>query len=157
MKNWLKMMALALVSLAAVSCNEPDLNPVLKLDVTPNNIAGEWQLVKFEGADLAPNSYVYLDLRRQNREFTEFQNVNNAYGTARTGVYYIYTDETHGAVIRGQYDYGMGSWNYRYKVTLYADTMVWTAISDESVVCVYERCEIPAAIAALAPNKEDKK
>jgi hypothetical protein len=148
------MMALALVSLAAVSCNEPDLNPTVKLEVTPNNIAGEWKLVKFEGADLAPNSYVYLNLRRKDREFTEFQNIDNAYGTARTGVYNIYTDETHGAVIRGQYDYSAGTWNYRYKVTLYDDTMVWTAISDESVVCVYERCDIPAEIAALAPAEE---
>ena len=153
MKNWLKLMALALVSLAAVSCNEPDLAPTLKLDVTPNNIAGEWKLVKFEGAALADGSYVYLDIKRKNREFVEFQNVNNPYGIARTGAYNIYTDEMHGAVIRGEYDYSVGPWAYRYKVQLYRDTMIWTALNDESVVCVYERCEIPEEIAAMAPEK----
>ena len=156
MKNWLKIMTLALLSMAAVGCSEPDSYDDPKLDVTPHNISGEWKLVKFEGANPANGSYVYLDIKRQDRKFTEFQNVDNAYGTVRTGVYYIYTDEVHGAVIRGEYDYGVGQWAHRYKVTLYSRTMVWTALGDDSVVCVYERCEIPEEIASQAPVEDEE-
>ena len=147
MKNWFKMLVVALGATAMVGCNEPDLNPAEKMDVTPHNISGEWELVSYgNGVNLAEGSYVYLDIRRQDREFTEYQNIDNALGTVTTGRYYIYEDAKYGAVIRGEYDNSEGAWNHRYKVTLYKSEMVWTALDDATEVCVYQRCEIPEQI-----------
>lgn len=147
MKNWFKMLAVALGALAMVGC-EPDLyQGDTKLDVTPNNISGEWKLVSFaDGVQPAEGSYVYLDIRRKDREFVEYQNINNALGVAKTGRYNIYLDVEHGAIIRGEYDNSEGDWNNRYKVTLYDDTMIWTALNDATDISVYERCSIPEEI-----------
>ena len=147
MKKWFKMLVVALGATAMVGCNEPDLNPAEKMDVTPHNISGEWELVSYgSGVNLAEGSYVYLDIRRQDREFTEYQNIDNALGTVTTGRYYIYEDAKYGAVIRGEYDNSEGAWNHRYKVTLYQSEMVWTALDDATEVCVYQRCKIPEQI-----------
>ena len=79
MKNWFKMLVVALGATAMVGCNEPDLFPNKKMDVTPHNISGEWELVTYGGGvKPAEGSYVYLDIRRQNREFTEYQNIDSA-------------------------------------------------------------------------------
>ena len=145
MKNWFKVLVVALGAFAMVGCNnEPDFFPNEKMEVTPHNISGEWELVSFAWGDkLADGSYVYLDIKRKDRAFVEYQNIYNPYGTAVTGRYYIYEDVEHGAVIRGEYDNGKGDWTHRYKVTLYSDEMVWTALDDEKEICVYQRCSIP--------------
>ncbi len=160
MKNLFKILAAALVAFAAVSCSEPGLHADAdKMDVTPTNIAGEWKLVSYDsGVKPAEGSYLYLDIRRKDRVFTEFKNLDNHYGTAMSGRYYIYEDEVHGAVIRGEYDYSLGQWNHYYKVTLYnGGTMVWTALDDDTAVCVYERCEIPEDVRALDTRDENDK
>lgn len=147
MKNWFKLLVVALGALAMVGCKDPDLSPNDQLEVTPHNISGEWELVSFAyGAAPAEGSYVYLDIRRKDREFIEYQNMNNAHGTVQTGRYYIYEDAEHGAVIRGEYDNSEGDWAHRYKVTLYEREMVWTALDDATEICVYQRCEIPEEI-----------
>lgn len=161
MKNWLKIVAVALVALAFTGC-KPDLYPNPAKEVTPHTLAGQWKLVCYSDGNavahnLAEGSYVYLEFTRKDRTFTEFQNINNAFGTVRTGVYNIYTDEEAGAVIRGMYDYGAGDWAHRYSVTLFDDEMVWIALDDPYQQCVYERCEIPEEIASQAPAEDDEK
>ena len=147
MKIWFKMLVVAMAAFTAVGCTPQEDALSTKLEVTANGISGEWKLVSFaSGQKPAEGSYVYLDIKRKDREFVEYQNIDNPYGTVATGRYYIYEDAEHGAVIRGEYDNSVGDWTNRYKVTLYEREMVWTALDDETEVCVYERCSIPEEI-----------
>ena len=142
MKNWLKLMLLSLVVAAFAACeDQQETLPDSLLEVTPNNIAGWWTLESYDnGVTLAEGSYVHIEFVRADRTFTIRQNLDSTAEREITGSYYIDTDMELGAVIRGQYDYGVGDWSHRYVVkSLTANKMIWVAKDDPEYVQIYKR------------------
>lgn len=143
-KNWFYL-TLMLLSSLLVACSEekPYVEP--QLEVTPNNVAGEWMIQSWNnGQSLGEGCYVYLHLVRNDRTFTLYQNIDSFQHVVRTGRYVIEVDPEIGAVIRGNYDFEGGDWNHRYIITsLTANEMVWVAKDDPTDVSVYVRAEIP--------------
>lgn len=136
-----------MLAIALISCSDDEeyVEPIL--DVTPNNIAGEWCLESWNDAPLAEGSYVYISFERADRTYTLYQNVDSAPARTLTGRYYITTDMELGAVIRGDYDFGVGEWAHRYVVKdLTAKSMTWIAKDNPDDVSVYVRCEIPEQV-----------
>ena len=138
-----------LCSLAFVGCesNEEEfVEP--QLEVTPNNIAGEWMLESWNnGLPVAEGCYLYMELVRKDRTFTIYENLDSFQTVRQTGRYVIEVDPELGAVIRGDYDFGGGDWNHHYIISsLTASRMVWVAVDDPQDVSVYVRTEIPAEI-----------
>ena len=148
-----RMMAVAIAAFAmvAVSCekNEAGLPVEEQLEVTANNISGNWQLVSWNEAELAEGTYVYLDIVRNGRTYTMYQNIDSFAGVPHvvTGSYYIDTDVELGAVIRGNYDHDSGDWAHRYIVkSLTATEMVWVAKDDRTFIQVFKKVDsIPVA------------
>lgn len=147
MRNLLKGAFYMMLAIALISCSDDEeyVEPIL--DVTPNNIAGEWCLESWNDAPLAEGSYVYISFERADRTYTLYQNVDSAPARTLTGRYYITTDMEFGAVIRGDYDFGVGEWAHRYIVKdLTAKSMTWIAKDNPDDVSVYVRCEIPEQV-----------
>ena len=148
MKDLFKIMFLACLSMMMVACGGDDDEVVVPpLDVTPNNIAGQWCVESWNGSPLAEGSYVYIEFERADRTFTMYQNLDSAEARTLTGRYYIENAADAGAIIRGNYDHGVGEWSHRYYVrNLTADSMTWVAKDNADDVTVYVRCEIPAEL-----------
>lgn len=147
MRNLLKGAFYMMLAIVLISCSDDEeyVEPIL--DVTPNNIAGEWCLESWNDAPLAEGSYVYISFERADRTYTLYQNVDSAPARTLTGRYYITTDMELGAVIRGDYDFGVGEWAHRYVVKdLTAKSMTWIAKDNPDDVSVYVRCEIPEQV-----------
>ena len=145
MKKLLKGAFLALMSVVMfAACSDDDGYQETTLDVTPHNIAGSWRLESWSGEELAEGNYVYIDIVRNDRTYTLYQNIDSPQLRVITGRYFIETDPEFGAIIRGNYDYGNGEWAHRYIVTdLTAERMVWTAKDNSEDVSVYVRAELP--------------
>ena len=146
---------LAAMALVSVSCEkngipEPE-EP--QLEVNANNISGKWELVEWNEAELAEGTYVYIDLVRNDRTYTMYQNLDSFADVPHvvTGSYYIETDVELGAVIRGNYDHDSGDWAHRYVVkSLTATTMIWVAKDNENFIQKFSRVDsIP-----VAPEKD---
>ncbi len=153
MKNLFKI-ALVTITISLFGACTDKVETTEFLDVTPNNISGSWRLESTCGSALAEGCYVYIDFDRKERSFEIYQNTDSFSTRYITGRYFIYTDDEAGSVIRGDYDYGNGSWTHRYVVSdLTSKRMVWRALDDPDYVDVYVRCEIPAH---LLPTAEDK-
>lgn len=143
--------AFAAIMLMASSCDviivEAEKEP--QLEVNANNISGQWELIQWNEAGLAEGTYVYLDIVRNDRTYTMYQNLDSFSNVPHvvTGSYYIETDPELGAVIRGNYDHDGGDWAHRYVVkSLTADEMVWLAKDDNTFLQVFHRVEsIPVA------------
>lgn len=148
MKIEIKRVFTALVATLLMACSESnEVKGPEYLDVTPNNLSGEWVMSSWEGNAPAEGSYVYIELMRSDRTFKIYQNIDSVTPRLLTGIYNIENDPEYGAIIRGTYDYGGGDWAHRYIVTsLTSERMVWCAKDDPSDVTVYVRCEIPAHI-----------
>ncbi len=135
--------------LLTIACNKEEQPVVEYLDVTPNNISGEWQLVEWKGAALDEDTYFYIDLVRKDREFVIYQNFDSMGDMPHvvTGNFNIETDLVKGAIISGMYDYSEGYWAHQYEVNdLTSTTMTWVAVDDPAFVQKFERCEIPAEL-----------
>lgn len=143
--------AFAAIMLMASSCDviivETEKEP--QLEVNANNISGQWELIQWNEAGLDEGTYVYLDIVRNDRTYTMYQNLDSFSNVPHvvTGSYYIETDPELGAVIRGNYDHDGGDWAHRYVVkSLTADEMVWLAKDDNTFLQVFHRVEsIPVA------------
>jgi hypothetical protein len=142
------LLTISLFALSFAACDdEPEVPVEPQLEVTANNIAGEWKLSEWKGAPLAEGSYVYLSFDRRERTFTIYQNLDSFSTRKLTGSFYIEIDPVHGAVIRGSYDYDRGDWANRYYViSLTANEMVWASNNNVVDQSVYTRTEIPAQI-----------
>ncbi len=142
---------LAALVLTSVSCEKNDMSEPEEpqLEVNANNISGKWELVEWNEAELAEGTYVYIDLVRNDRTYTMYQNLDSFADVPHvvTGSFYIETDVELGAVIRGNYDHDSGDWAHRYVVkSLTATTMVWVAKDDENFVQKFKRVDsIPVA------------
>ena len=142
---------LAAMALVSVSCekNEMPEPQEPQLEVNANNISGKWELVEWNEAELAEGTYVYIELVRNDRTYTMYQNLDSFADVPHvvTGSYYIETDVELGAVIRGNYDHDSGDWAHRYVVkSLTATTMIWVAKDNENFVQKFSRVDsIPVA------------
>lgn len=141
MKTIFRFTLLALIVTAFCACDD-DKSYVAPLDVTPNNLAGTWQLAQWNGAPLAQGSYVYIEFIRKDQKYVMYQNLDSFGARKLTGRFAIEIDEELGAIIYGNYDYSAGDWQHRYIVTDFSKTqMIWTAKDDRSDISVYERCD----------------
>lgn len=141
MKNILTIFAAAVFML---SCTEKPVEIVEYLDVNANNISGKWELAEWNGAALAEGTYVFIDIVRNDRTYTIYQNLDsfNDVPHVATGSYNIETDPELGAIIRGNYDHDSGDWAHRYIIKdLTADQMYWIAKDDPDFVQKFVRVE----------------
>ena len=135
MNRFKTILAMLAFVLLAISCQKDDTPKVEYLDVTPNNISGNWKLVEWNGLPLSGGTYFYVQFTRKDREFTIWQNFDSmlSYPHQLTGEYNIQIDVEKGAIIEGQYDFDGGFWSYKYEINdLTADSMTWVAVEDES-------------------------
>ncbi|MBP3562916.1 MAG: lipocalin family protein [Bacteroidales bacterium] len=138
-----------LIAMAAVlmlsACDPNDLSqPVTYLEVNAHNISGTWELAEWNGTALAEGTYVYLDIVRNDRTYTMYQNLDTFKDVPHilTGSYFIETDPEYGAVIRGNYDHDSGDWAHRYIVrNLTENEMTWIAKDDETFVQKFVRVD----------------
>lgn len=146
-----KLLTIALMAFAALSCDKNDLSQPQEelLEVTSNNLAGQWQLVEWNGSPLADGTYVYMDIVRNGQTYTMYQNMDSFTNVPHviTGTYSLTTDPQLGTIIRGSYDHDNGEWSHRYIVKkLTADTMVWVAKDNQNSYQVFYRIQdIPVA------------
>ena len=132
------LILLSIITLSAVSCGkiimtEPEDAP--QLEVNAHNISGQWELVQWNGEYLAEGTYVYLDIVRNDKTYTMYQNMDSFTNVPHviTGSYHLSTDVELGAIIRGTYDHDSGEWSHRYNIiSLTANEMFWIATDDLS-------------------------
>lgn len=145
MKRILNLMML-LAAFAAVSCELVDDggDQELLLEVNANNISGQWELMQWNDAFLNEGTYVFIDIVRNDRTYTMYQNIDSFKDVPHkvTGSYYLEVDPAVGAVIRGNYDHDSGDWAHRYIITdLTNSKMTWTAKDDPTFVQIWSRVE----------------
>ncbi len=115
-----------------------------QLEVNANNISGQWELVEWNGISLTEGTYVYLDIVRNDKTYTMYQNLDSFSNVPHvvTGSYRLSTDEELGAIIRGTYDHDSGEWSHRYIIqSLTANEMLWVATDDLSFSQKFVRVE----------------
>ena len=140
-----------LALILAVSSCEKEIggDEELLLEVNANNISGKWQLMQWNESSLNDDTYVYIDIVRNDRTYTMYQNIDSFKDVPHkvTGSYYLEVDPAIGAVIRGNYDHDSGDWAHRYIITDLSRTkMVWTAKDDPTFVQIWNRvASIPVA------------
>lgn len=144
--NRIKILMAALYAVAAllVSCTEKPDETVQYLDVNANNISGKWELVQWNDVPLAEGTYVYLDIVRNDRTYTMYQNLDSFTNVPHkvTGSYYIEYDPELGAILRGNYDHDSGDWAHRYIVKdLTATEMYWIAKDDRTFIQKFVRVD----------------
>ena len=143
--NKVKMLiAAAFAVMSLISCTEKPEVTVEYLDVNANNISGKWELVEWNGAPLTEGTYVYLDIVRNDRTYTMYQNLDSFTNVPHkvTGSYYIEYDPELGAILRGNYDHDSGDWAHRYIVKdLTATEMDWIAKDDRTFIQKYVRVD----------------
>lgn len=143
--NKVKMLiAAAFAVISLISCTEKPEVTVEYLDVNANNISGRWELVEWNGAPLTEGTYVYLDIVRNDRTYTMYQNLDSFTNVPHkvTGSYYIEYDPELGAILRGNYDHDSGDWAHRYIVKdLTATEMYWIAKDDRTFIQKYVRVD----------------
>lgn len=142
----IKILMAALYAVAAllVSCTEKPDETVQYLDVNANNISGKWELVQWNDAPLAEGTYVYLDIVRNDKTYTMYQNLDSFTNVPHkvTGSYYIEYDPELGAILRGNYDHDAGDWSHRYIVKdLTANEMSWIASDDQTFIQKFVRVD----------------
>jgi hypothetical protein len=141
------LILLSIIAMTAVSCGkiimtEPDEAP--QLEVNANNISGQWELVEWNGNRMSEGTYVYLDIVRNDKTYTMYQNMDSFSNVPHviTGSYFLSTDVELGAVIRGSYDHDSGEWAHRYIIeSLTANEMLWVATDDLSFSQKFVRVE----------------
>ena len=119
--------------LLMLSCTNKGTPTVEYLDVTANNLAGNWEQVEWRGSELVESSYFYMKIVRKDQKFTFYQNTDSMADMPHviTGRFNIEIDPELGAIILGEYDYVGEYWSHRYIVKeLTADTMTWIAVDD---------------------------
>lgn len=149
MKVFKSMSVMFTVLILAVACGKEETPVIEYLDVTPNNIAGEWKLVEWNDAPLNSDTYFYVDFIRKDREFVIYQNFDSIGNLPHTveGNYNIELDIELGAILVGNYKYDGGMWSHDYDVNnLTKDSMEWVAVDAPSFTQKFERCEIPAEL-----------
>ena len=137
------LILLSIIAIAVVSCEKnPMREDPPQLEVNANNISGQWELVEWNGENLTEGTYVYLDIVRNDKTYTMYQNLDSFSNVPHviTGSYRLSTDEELGAIIRGTYDHDSGEWSHRYIIqSLTANEMFWVAKDDPSFTQKFRR------------------
>lgn len=159
MKNIFKLMLLLMLALPFQACsNDDDETAPTTLEVTPNNIAGIWELHEWSGSEgKAP--VVYLEFIRKDRKMKIYSKYDSMYTRVITGTYNLEKDYYKGTVITGKYDNGTGHWNNDYVVkALYKDVMILAVDGDDAETHTYVRVsQLPASIVDnILPTEESK-
>ena len=100
--------------------------------------------MEWNGSALAEGTYVFIDIVRNDRTYTLYQNLDSFSDVPHvvSGSYYIETDPELGAIIRGVYDHDSGDWAHRYIIKdLTASEMTWVAKDDPDYIQKYVRVE----------------
>ena len=142
--NRIKIFFTVALAVLMTSCTDKTVETVEYLDVNANNLSGKWELVEWNGSPLASGTYVYLDIVRNNRTYTMYQNLDSFTNVPHkvTGSYYIDYDPELGAILRGNYDHDSGDWAHRYIVKeLTATEMYWVAKDDHTFIQKYVRVD----------------
>ena len=142
--NRIKIFFTVALAVLMTSCTDKTVETVEYLDVNANNLSGKWELVEWNGSPLASGTYVYLDIVRNNRTYTMYQNLDSFTNVPHkvTGSYYIDYDPELGAILRGNYDHDSGDWAHRYIVKeLTATEMYWIAKDDRTFIQKYVRVD----------------
>lgn len=139
------LVSISVISMVATSCiDKTDVEVEEYLDVNANNISGKWELAEWNGSALTAGTYVFMEIVRNDRTFTLYQNLDsfNDVPHVVTGSYFIETDPELGAIIRGNYDHDSGDWAHRYIIRdLTRESMIWVAKDDPEFVQKYVRVE----------------
>ena len=137
------LILLSIIAIAAVSCEKDSMpEEAPQLEVNANNISGQWELVEWNGISLTDGTYVYLDIVRNDKTYTMYQNLDSFSNVPHvvTGSFRLSTDEELGAIIRGTYDHDSGEWSHRYIIqSLTANEMFWVAKDDPSFTQKFRR------------------
>ena len=146
MKNLMVSALMAMAALVFSSCDSNEVpNPEeQQIEVNANNISGKWELAEWNNSGLAAGTYVYLDIVRNDKTYTMYQNIDSFSDVPHvvTGSYYIDYDVELGAIIRGNYDHDSGEWAHRYRiVSLTQVEMVWVAKDDETFIQTFRRID----------------
>ena len=145
MKKILTLISIIAIAFCASSCEKVDDNEQpQQLEVNAHNISGQWELVQWNGNALVEGTYVYLDIVRNDKTYTMYQNMDSFSNVPHvsTGSYALSTDVELGAIIRGSYDHDCGEWAHRYIIkNLTADEMLWVATDDPTFTQTYIRVE----------------
>ena len=142
--NRIIILITAALTALMVSCTEKQVETVEYLDVNANNISGKWELVEWNGSPLTEGTYVYLNIVRNDRTYTMYQNLDSFTNVPHvvTGSYFIEYDPELGAILRVNYDHDSGDWAHRYIVKdLTADQMYWVAKDDPTFIQKFIRVE----------------
>lgn len=143
-KAFKSILGIITIILMAVSCRQEDPVTIEYLEVNANNISGSWELVEWNGGALQAGTYVFINLVRNDKTFTLYQNLDSFSDVPHTatGRYTLETDPATGAVIRGTYDHDSGDWAHRYIIKDLTETsMVWVAKDDPDYIQKYERID----------------
>ena len=134
MKKILTLISIIAIAFSAASCEKEENNAQpQQLEVNAHNISGQWELVQWNGNALVEGTYVYLDIVRNDKTYTMYQNMDSFTNVPHviTGSYALSTDVELGAIIRGIYDHDCGEWSHRYVIkSLTANEMFWVATDD---------------------------
>ena len=145
MKKILVLLSIIAIAFSAASCEKEQNNAQpQQLEVNAHNISGQWELVQWNGSALVEGTYVYLDIVRNDKTYTMYQNMDSFTNVPHviTGSYALSTDVELGAIIRGIYDHDCGEWSHRYVIkSLTSNTMEWVAVDDASFTQTYIRVE----------------
>jgi hypothetical protein len=132
---------LLVMVVCSVACTEEQ--PVVKyLDITPNNLAGTWELVEWNGSALVGDSYFRIEFIRKDCKFTIWQNFDSMGQMPHevTGEYSINEKLSVGKYLSGMYDNGEGYWAHDYLVRNLTETsMTMVALDDETFVQKFVR------------------
>ena len=149
MKVFKSMSVMFAALILAVACGKEETPVIEYLDVTPNNIAGEWKLVEWNGSPINSDTYFYIEFIRKDREFVIYQNFDSIGDLPHKveGNYNVELDIELGAILIGNYKYDGGMWSHDYDVNnLTKNSMEWIAVDDATFTQKFERCEIPAEL-----------
>ena len=112
----------------------PEIPEEPYIDVNFDNIAGYWEMTKWNGEYISDNYFQYIKFDKIGQSYVIIQTFDSFDDTPHvmTGYFYI-DDKNNKPIIRGNYDYDGGDWPHWYYVTLTDTKMIWTAVDDTSI------------------------
>lgn len=136
--------ALALLAIVAVGCERETERemPQPTMAVTYSTLDGSWELVALDGADIAPETYLYVTFSRSEQRFEMWDNLGSMYVNHTCGYFELSEDDYGRHIISGSYDNGVGDWNQSYEVVILypGDEMIWRSTSTDEY-STYRRIE----------------
>ena len=139
-----RLVATLIVVATIAGCEKPAPLPTEeKIAVTYAALDGCWQLSMWQGAPMAEDTYLYIELDRREHRYTMWDNIDSMYATDTTGTFAITEEEDGTYTLSGTYDYGVGDWSSDYRVTLSneGERMQWISRSGSFQTMDFVRIE----------------